>query len=91
MVIHCVQGSSHGKDAEDIIWIGKLDPEGTFMWQGKRIMDLYFRYLNEGLITLQVRCTVDMKLKVLIDWLVNYMAAKLKMGDLRHCALVSCM
>ena len=76
-----MRGSKHGKDAEDVIWIGQIDAEGTFIWQGKSIQDLYVRYLDEGLLTLHVRCTVDVKLKDLIDWVSDYLATKLKMGD----------
>ena len=49
-----------------MLWIGKKDKEGSFIWQGKCIHDAYFRYL---------------KVKVLVDWLVDYLARKLKMGD----------
>ena len=78
--------------SDDIIWISQLDPEGTFMWHGRVIHDLYFRYMDQGLLTLHVRCTVDTKLKVLIDWVVDTSKTSSRWGTpLRHCALVSCM
>ena len=51
------------------------------MWHGRVIHDLYFRYMNQGRLTLHVRCTVDTKLKVLIDWVVDHLKNKLNEGD----------
>ena len=56
----CVQGSRHGRDADDVLWIGKRDAEGTFIWQDQNIQDVYLRYLDEGMLTVQVRVTVDL-------------------------------
>ena len=77
----CMQGSGQGRDADDVLWIGEKDEGGSFLWKGKRIHDVYFRYLNEGLQTIHVRCTVDVKAKLIVDWVVDLLANKLKMGD----------
>ena len=74
--IHCLQGSRQGRVAQYILWIGKKDEEGSLIWQGKRILDLYFRFLNDGLLTLHVWCTVDVKIKVVVDWVVDFLATK---------------
>ena len=76
-----MQGARQGRDALDILWIGKKDEEGTFIWKGKNIQDIYLRYLEEGLLTVHVRCTVNVSMKVIIEWFVDYLAKKLKMGD----------
>ena len=78
---HCVQGSRQGRHAPDILWIGKNDKERSFIWQGKRIHDIYLRYLDEGLLTVLVRCMMNVAMKVIINWLVDYLSSKLKMED----------
>ena len=76
-----MQGARQGRDALDILWIERKDEEGTFIWKGKSIQDIYLRYLDEGLLTVHVRCTVSVSMKVIIEWFVDYLAKKLKMED----------
>ena len=80
-LIHWMQGARQGKDAHDVIWIGKRDETGTFLWKGKQIRDIYLRYVNQGLQTVHVRATVDVSIKLIIHCFVNHLAKNLNMED----------
>ena len=75
----CLQGSRHGRDAHDILWIGKRDAEGTFIWRDQNIQDVYVRYLDEGMLTVRVRVTVDFPINVLVTYVAEYRAHKLEL------------
>ena len=75
----CIQGSRHGKNADDVLWIGQRDAEDTFIWRDQKIQDVYLRYLDEGMLTLQVRVTVDLPINALVTWVAEFMAHKLKL------------
>ena len=49
--------------------------------EGKNIQDIYLRYLDQGLLTVHVRATVNVSMKVIITYFVNNLAKNLKMED----------
>ena len=54
---------------------------GDVPLEGKNIQDIYLRYLDQGLLTVHVRATVNVSMKVIITYFVNNLAKNLKMED----------
>ena len=80
MEAECLQGSRHGRDAHDVLWIGKQDAEGTFIWRDQQIQDAYVHYLDKRMLTLHIRVTVDLPINVMVAWVAEYMAQKTRDG-----------
>ena len=52
-----------------------------FLCKGKKIQDIYLLYLDQGLLNVHVRATVNVSMKVIIHCFVNTLAENLKMED----------